>query len=135
MTGVAHTDDKTLVDQGHVSGIAALADQCVQCGLCLPQCPTYRVTHNEAESPRGRIALARALAAGNLSNLDTAQMHLDQCLACGSCERACPSQVQYGALLQEVRALRPVATTWVRRLRPWLAHPRRLHLAARVARL
>src|SRR5690349_20044840 len=119
MTRVATADSKPLSDQDHASRISALADQCVQCGLCLPQCPTYRVGRSEAESPRGRIALARALAPGELPDPDSAQTHLDQCLACGSCERACPSHVQYGALLHEIRVLRPVSATWVQRLRPW----------------
>lgn len=106
----------------------------MQCGLCLPQCPTYHVARSEAESPRGRIAIARALVSGELTD-SGAQAHLDQCLACGSCERACPSQVQYGALLQEVRVRFPVNATWLRRLRPWLTRPPRLLLAARIARL
>jgi glycolate oxidase iron-sulfur subunit len=46
--------------------IVELADQCVQCGLCLPVCPTYRIDRNEAESPRGRIAIAAALARGEV---------------------------------------------------------------------
>jgi glycolate oxidase iron-sulfur subunit len=76
-----------------------LADQCVLCGLCLPACPTYRVGRTEAESPRGRIALAKALANGETGAQPSALSHLDHCLGCLSCERICPSGVQYGRLI------------------------------------
>lgn len=76
-----------------------LADQCVLCGLCLPACPTYRVGRSEAESPRGRIALVKALAAGEMSAQPSALTPLDHCLGCLSCERVCPSGVQYGRLI------------------------------------
>jgi glycolate oxidase iron-sulfur subunit len=79
--------------------------------------------------------LARALASDELPDGKSAQTHLDQCLACGSCERACPSQVQYTALLHEVRRMHPVTSRWARRLRPWLARPRRLRAVANLARL
>ena len=114
--------------------IADLADQCVQCGLCLPHCPTYRVAGNEAESPRGRIALARALAAGTLATTASATLHLDHCLSCMSCERVCPSHVQYGELLHEVRSLQPVNSPISRFLQPWLARPARLRAAVSLSR-
>ena len=120
--------------------VVDLADQCVQCGLCLPVCPTYALDRNEAESPRGRIAIAAALARGQVSPSAGLREHLDHCLGCLNCEKACPANVQYGELLIETRALlgpapqrprlllnligRPV---WIRRLRRagrWIAFHR-----------
>ncbi|MDR0183653.1 (Fe-S)-binding protein [Lysobacter arvi] len=83
--------------------LVALADRCVQCGLCLPACPTYAESRLEAESPRGRIALARAWALGTVEATRIGEAHLDQCLGCRSCEAACPAGVQYGALLVQAR--------------------------------
>ena len=85
--------------------VAELADQCVRCGLCLPHCPTYLLTENEAESPRGRIAMAAAMATRDFRPSAAAQLNLDHCLACRSCEKVCPSQVQYEQLLVATRSL------------------------------
>ncbi len=79
------------------------ADQCVKCGMCLPHCPTYGVTLNEAESPRGRIMLMQALATGALVADAAVEAHLDGCLTCRACEVVCPAQVPYGRLIDAVR--------------------------------
>ncbi|MEN8169765.1 MAG: (Fe-S)-binding protein [Pseudomonadota bacterium] len=84
--------------------ILAAADRCVMCGLCLPHCPTYQLHHSEAESPRGRIALMQALAAGQLKSSPVLQRHLDSCLVCRACEKMCPSKVPYGQLIDATRA-------------------------------
>lgn len=84
--------------------LVALADQCVQCGLCLPACPTYSLDRLEAESARGRIALARAWALAPGAATPGGETHLDQCLGCRRCEAVCPAGVQYGPLLVAARA-------------------------------
>ncbi|MBD3671499.1 MAG: (Fe-S)-binding protein [Gammaproteobacteria bacterium] len=81
-----------------------LADRCVMCGLCIPHCPTYALTRNENESPRGRIALMQGLARGQLEPDASSFAHLDHCLECRACESVCPSRVPYGRLLDDMRA-------------------------------
>jgi glycolate oxidase iron-sulfur subunit len=109
--------------------LVALADQCVQCGLCLPACPTYALDRLEAESPRGRIALARAWALETIPATSAGDAHLDHCLGCRRCEVVCPAHVQYGALLVQARARQRERRRPARRQRllEWLAaRPRML---------
>src|SRR5690348_14489982 len=91
-----------MTDRG---GFAAL-DPCVHCGFCLQACPTFLATGDEADSPRGRIELMRAVEAGELAPADPAVvLHLARCLGCRGCEPVCPSGVGYGRGLAAARAL------------------------------
>jgi len=81
------------------------ADLCVKCGLCLPHCPTYGQSQNEADSPRGRIMLMQGLATDRIVPSSTLERHLDGCLGCRACEPVCPATVPYGALIDAGRAL------------------------------
>jgi glycolate oxidase iron-sulfur subunit len=76
---------------------------CVHCGICLPQCPTYRVLGEEMDSPRGRVYLMRAAAEDRIGLTGTMARHLDLCLGCRACETACPSGVPFGQLLEATR--------------------------------
>lgn len=78
---------------------------CVHCGLCIDSCPTYVVTGNEADSPRGRIHLMRALADGRIGFTKGVKHHLDLCLGCLACETACPSGVRYHEIIEAGREL------------------------------
>ena len=131
-------------DQRNPSGVAvdrelaAMADACVLCGLCLPACPTYGLDRTEGESPRGRIMLMKGLAEGRIGPEPGALAHLDHCLACRNCEQVCPAQVKYGALLTGSRARLREARPAGRRQRAleWLfSRPSRLGVAMGLRRL
>lgn len=83
---------------------SSLIQECIHCGLCLEACPTYRVLGKEADSPRGRLTLLRAVDEGLLPDADGAYYHLDRCLGCLACTAACPAGVQFGNILEHARA-------------------------------
>jgi len=78
---------------------------CIHCGLCLEACPTYVITGDENDGPRGRLYLMRAVAEDRLANTSEAfRKHIDRCLGCRACEQVCPAGVEYGQLLEASRA-------------------------------
>jgi glycolate oxidase iron-sulfur subunit len=93
---------------------------CVACGLCLPHCPTYRLTGEESASPRGRIAAMRAVHEGWAEVDATFSGFMDLCLACRACEDVCPSHVPFGRMMERARVqIEPLRTRRARALR-WL---------------
>ncbi len=77
--------------------------RCVHCGLCLSACPTYAVSGLETESPRGRIALMKAVNEERLEITPRVASHWDACLQCRACEAVCPSGVPYGRMMEKTR--------------------------------
>ncbi len=120
-----------------------LLQQCIHCGLCLPACPTYAVFGTEMDAPRGRIALMRAASDGRIGLEGAFEEHISLCLSCRACETACPSGVQYGALVETARVALEKAHTpgvferfvrWLT-LRKMLPHIASLRLLARLMRI
>lgn len=106
-----------------VAALRAHVDHCVQCGLCLPHCPTYAAARIESESPRGRLQLMRAALDGALAADPRLLGHLDACLGCGRCAAVCPAGVDYLGALEGSRrhglidpARRARALRWARLL-------------------
>jgi glycolate oxidase iron-sulfur subunit len=117
----------------------AQLSSCVSCGLCLPHCPTYRVTGDEALSPRGRISLMRAVETGGAPIDDQLVDAMETCVQCRGCEPACPSGVPFGALISDTRtALASSHRTvprWQRLAYGVLGHPRALRSLSVLAAL
>ena len=116
--------------------------RCVHCGLCLSACPTYVETRLETESPRGRIALMKAVHEGRSGISERLVSHWELCLQCRACEAVCPSGVPYGRLMEQTRAqvqendlLSPDLDRLSKLfLRAALPHNRRLRLAGHLMR-
>jgi Fe-S oxidoreductase len=92
------------VVENDLAGLLPGTLDCVHCGLCLPVCPTYRLTGRETSSPRGRVYLMRGAAEGRIELGAAVAEEAYFCLGCRACETACPSGVRYGALLERTRA-------------------------------
>jgi glycolate oxidase iron-sulfur subunit len=109
---------------------------CVSCGLCLPHCPTYRVTGEESASPRGRIAAMRATHVDDGPPGPEFTEFMDLCVQCRGCEVACPSSVPFGRLMEGARVTlardTPYQPRWRRLAYAALGH-HRLVLAASTA--
>jgi len=82
----------------------AVLQQCMHCGMCLPTCPTYDQTKHERNSPRGRIALMRAVADGVLDVTHEFAEEMSYCLGCLACQTACPAGVNYAELFETARS-------------------------------
>jgi len=118
---------------------APLYLDCVHCGLCLPSCPTYRVLGNEMDSPRGRIYLMRAFAEGRSEITPSFQEHMFRCLDCRACETACPSGVQFGHMMEDMRGkvVERHPANWITRLmlNRVFPYPQRFAAVARAMQL
>ncbi len=114
---------------------------CVHCGFCNATCPTYQHFSDERDGPRGRISLIKQmLETGNAT--DKTQIHFDQCLTCRNCETTCPSNVQYGQLIDIGRQLidekttRPLGARFSRKLLILIVpFPKRFGLLLRLGQL
>lgn len=84
------------------SNLNELLKSCIHCGMCLSSCPTYIVTGNEGNSPRGRLYIMNDLQSQEAIDPQAIE-YLDNCLSCAACETACPSGVQYLEILEDVR--------------------------------
>lgn len=144
-TGAAAVDRST---ESRRSGLAGLdysvLQQCMHCGMCLPTCPTYDETGLERNSPRGRIALMRAIADGELEVTRAFADEMYYCLGCLACVSACPAGVDYATMFETARSeieQSGAAGGGQRTFWRWLTvktlfmHPRLLRLVGRVLRL
>jgi glycolate dehydrogenase iron-sulfur subunit len=128
----------TAIDRPHYEDYS----RCIHCGLCLDQCPTYRLWGKEADSPRGRVRQMLLVDQGRLELGDAFVTHMDRCLDCRACETACPSGVEYGKLIELARAQieqkypRSRSSRMVRNFvyRWLLPYPERIRLVARAVR-
>ncbi|MFH1140746.1 MAG: heterodisulfide reductase-related iron-sulfur binding cluster [Chloroflexota bacterium] len=117
--------------------------KCVHCGLCLNVCPTYLETGLETESPRGRIALMKAVRESRVGLTSRVVGHMELCLQCRACEAVCPSGVPFGRLMEATREQIAVRrrVPLVRRMvlglvfRHILPHPGRLRFLGNLLRL
>ena len=117
-----------------------LLASCVHCGFCLEVCPTYQISGDENNSPRGRLRLWRQEAEGRLAPDPWTEEYTSECVGCLACESACPANVPYGEILEHVRrdqraAGRAVPGLSIRWAAALAARPRWMSLLLTPARL
>ena len=119
----------------------SIIQQCMHCGFCLPTCPTYDATYLERNSPRGRIALMRAIADERMELTHTFADEMYFCLGCLACMTACPAGVEYSQLFETSRAMAEQSAVlnnpqrdWTRKLllQGLFTRPRLLRLVGRL---
>jgi glycolate dehydrogenase iron-sulfur subunit len=121
---------------GRAAPAPADLNDCVACGLCLPHCPTYRLTGEESASPRGRIAAMRAIQDGIAAPDASFESFMDLCLVCRACEDVCPSHVPFGRMMEAAREQVEPLRSWPARMVRWigfhwiLPHPSMVRVAA-----
>jgi glycolate oxidase iron-sulfur subunit len=120
-----------------VKPLSDLAAHCIRCGFCLESCPTFVLTGQETESPRGRIYLARSADEGVLEWDREVKEHIDTCLGCLACTTACPSGVDYEQILEIARDRleREVPNRAKQSLLKGMTSPRRLRIQLLLGRL
>lgn len=128
-------------DDPRTPEMAKAIENCVHCGFCLPDCPTYNILGEEMDSPRGRIYLMKNVLENNLP-AEEAQPYIDRCLGCMACMTACPSGVAYGDLLLGYRSQmeksrqRPLIDKITRTMiRETLPYPERFRLATQTGKI
>lgn len=135
-SGVVPVVDGTRIIGETTRSIVDDLSTCVGCGLCLPHCPTFRITSEEGHSPRGRISLIRDVVTSASVGARDIEPFLDTCIQCRGCEPACPSGVPYGRILSTYRGrpdtARQRVSMTVAILLAMLDRPRVLALASRV---
>lgn len=98
------TKDESVEDSTQCSGLDSdLLSSCVHCGFCLEVCPTYKLTGDENNSPRGRLRLWREEAEGRLEKDPWTDFYTSECVGCLACESACPANVPYGEIFEQVK--------------------------------
>jgi glycolate oxidase iron-sulfur subunit len=132
----------TLLQDPDVKVSEEVLRTCVHCGFCNATCPTYLLTGNELEGPRGRIYLIKNVLEEGIEASKQTVEHIDNCLGCLACETTCPSGVDYSRLLEEARprleklVKRPFSDRLLRAmLTRILPYPGRLRVALKMSGL
>tara|TARA_B100000315_G_scaffold120298_1_gene110190 strand:- start:1151 stop:2446 length:1296 start_codon:yes stop_codon:yes gene_type:complete len=98
------TEIKNTLNQTFGEEEKHLLQECIHCGFCLSDCPTYIANGKEMDSPRGRLHLMGSALNGDIELTDSFLEHINLCLVCRACETACPSGVQFGHLMEKTRS-------------------------------